>query len=140
MKFVNLVFISSIFSMFLVSAVSAKTSSVIVYKNSKYHFELLSASSCSKFFSIKAIPTKDGATLNVNVPLDKQWPKNSPWYSYTVTTISGYNAEIQDLESDPTSKPNPLVLSLKNNFLLTVSSPQDIPNSIGSCRLTEKVY
>lgn len=117
---------------------AANQSQSELYRNTAYGFAITATKECVDLLKIEQ-DKKDATIFNVMAPTAKQWPKNTPWYSYSVMSQASYDALPGEEGSGPFDK-NPLVAKLKGGFVLLSVPPQDVPDGLGSCELNARVY
>ena len=103
----------------------------VLYQDSDYNIRFITSKSCAAFYSVKVVAGNMNELKNygVFVPGSTSWPKDSPWYYYSLYTQSTYNKFNPDeLPGKPEIK-----LRLRSGELLTWWSPQDGPSDAPNC-------
>lgn len=105
--------------------------SIVLYRDNNYRIEFTTTKACADFYSVKTVPGDMNELENyaVFVPGSKTWPKDSPWYYFSLYTQETYNQfNADELPGKPEMK-----LRLDSGELLTWWSPQDGPTDAPTC-------
>ena len=108
----------------------AEKNSQIIYENRDYGIRFVNSDKCDKDYLM--VKENDSQSISVFVPGNKSWVENSgnaAWVGYQIMSLDDYNK----MEADPINGKPEIVLSLKNNYLLTKGPVQDGPEIPGSC-------
>jgi len=142
--------LTSIFAIILVTGASCNTQNLIsekeiessaeqnnqyeLYKNNKYGFSLTTTKECLNV--LKAEQSIESEMIfNVTAPLAQKWPKNTPYYSYSIEEKSIYDAKPEEFGGKGL-----MVANLKNNYVLIVVPPQDRPDTVENCEINANTF